>query len=64
MAGSGYNKLIGRQGHVRFRANKATALAFAGRAQGRASNGQPLKPGGTYYRFVNNHLVPVLKINS
>ena len=64
VAGSGYNKLIGRQGHVRFRANKATALAFTGRARGRASNGQTLKPGGTYYRFVNNHLVPVLKINS
>ncbi|APW62799.1 peptidylprolyl isomerase [Paludisphaera borealis] len=64
VAGSGYNKLIGRQGQVRFRANKATALAFTGRARGRASNGQPLKPGGTYYRFINNHLVPVLKINS
>jgi len=64
VAGSGYNKLIGREGQVRFRANKSTALAFTGRARGRASNGQPLKPGGTYYRFVNNHLVPVLRINT
>jgi cyclophilin family peptidyl-prolyl cis-trans isomerase len=64
VAGSGYNKLIGREGQVRFRANSSTALAFTGRARGRASNGQPLKPAGTYYRFVNNHLVPVLRINS
>jgi cyclophilin family peptidyl-prolyl cis-trans isomerase len=63
VAGDGYNKLFGRQGRVRFKADKSTALAFTGEARGRASNGQPRKPAGTYYRFVNNHLVPVLKIN-
>ncbi|MDG3005233.1 peptidylprolyl isomerase [Paludisphaera mucosa] len=64
VAGDGPNKLIGRTGHVRFRANANTTLAFSGNARGRSSSGQPLKPAGTYYRFVNNHLVPVLKIKS
>lgn len=62
VAGSGQNKLIGRAGQVRFRANANTDYAYAGEARGRASNGQTLKPTGTYYRFINGHLVPVLKI--
>lgn len=62
VAGDGQNKLIGRAGKVRFRANANTDYAYAGEARGRASNGQTLKPTGTYYRFINGHLVPVLKI--
>ncbi len=64
VAGDGQNKLIGRAGKVRFRANANTDYAYAGEARGRASNGQTLKPTGTYYRFINGHLVPVLKIRS
>jgi hypothetical protein len=64
VAGQGPNRLIGREGRVRFRANENTAYAFAGNARGRATNGQTLKPTGTYYRFLNNRLVPVLKIES
>ena len=62
IAGQGPNRLVGRAGQVRFRANDATDWAFAGNARGRATNGQTLKPAGTYYKFLNNHLVPVLKI--
>ncbi|WP_068413572.1 peptidylprolyl isomerase [Planctomyces sp. SH-PL62] len=64
VAGEGPNRLAGRAGRVRFRANESTAWAFAGNARGRATNGQTLKPTGTYYRFLNNHLVPVLKVRS
>ncbi|WP_165070326.1 peptidylprolyl isomerase [Paludisphaera rhizosphaerae] len=64
VAGDGQNKLIGRAGRVRFRANANTDYAYAGEARGRASNGQTLKPTGTYYRYINGHLVPVLKIRS
>ncbi|WP_206108088.1 peptidylprolyl isomerase [Paludisphaera soli] len=64
VAGEGPNRLIGRAGRVQFRANENTAYAFAGNARGRATNGQTLKPAGTYYRFLNNRLVPVLKIKN
>jgi cyclophilin family peptidyl-prolyl cis-trans isomerase len=62
VAGEGFNQLAGRAGHVKFRANDNTHYAFAGEARGRASNGQTLKPIGTYYKFIGNRLVPVLKI--
>ena len=64
VAGEGPNRLVGRAGRVSFRANENTHWAFAGNARGRATNGQTIKPTGTYYRFINGHLVPVLKIES
>ena len=64
VAGEGPNRLVGRAGRVSFRANENTHWAFAGNARGRATNGETIKPTGTYYRFINGHLVPVLKIES
>lgn len=63
-AGEGFNRMAGRAGQVRFKANANTQYAFAGEARGRASNGQTLRPNGTYYKFIHNRLVPVLKIKS
>jgi len=60
--GEGPNILIGREGRARFRPSPATLQVFAGEARGHASNGQPRRPVGTYYRFVNGHLVPVSQI--
>ncbi|WP_337174268.1 peptidylprolyl isomerase [Paludisphaera sp.] len=62
IAGEGMNQMAGREGHVRFRANANTRYAFEGEARGRASNGETLRPNGTYYKFIGNRLVPVLKI--
>lgn len=61
-AGEGFNRLAGRAGQVKFRANANTQYAFAGEARGRSSSGQTLRPAGTYYKFIDNRLVPVLKI--
>jgi cyclophilin family peptidyl-prolyl cis-trans isomerase len=62
IAGEGFNRLAGREGQVKFRANANTQYAFEGEARGRASNGETLRPNGTYYKFIGNRLVPVLKI--
>lgn len=62
--------LIGRTGHVVFRPSGGRDLLFAGQARpGRKVNRpvqpgfnsavRPLPPTGTFYRFVNNRLVPV-----
>ncbi len=61
-AGDGFNRMAGRQGQVRFKANDNTQYAFAGFARGHSSDGQMRRPNGTYYKFVHNRLVPVLKI--
>lgn len=60
--GEGPNILIGREGRARFRPSPSTLQVFAGEARGHSSNGLPRRPIGTYYRFVNGHLVPVSRI--
>lgn len=62
VAGDGHNVLIGRENRARFKPNQSTAVVFAGQARGHSSSGQPRRPSGTYYRFVNNHLIPVVKL--
>jgi len=62
VGGEGDNILIGREGRARFRPSPSTLQVFAGEARGHSSNGQPRRPVGTYYRFVNGHLVPVSRI--
>ncbi len=59
VGGAGPNELIGRRGLVRFKPSSTTTLIFAGAPQSRFKH-RTVRPGGTYYRFVKGHLVPVL----
>ncbi len=67
IGGTGDNQLIGRQGHVRFKPTSTTSEIFAG--QGHAGvriykgyatyhSAHITPPTGTFYRYVNGHLVP------
>ena len=62
VGGEGPNILIGRENRARFRPSPSTLQVFAGEARGHSTNGQPRRPIGTYYRFVNGHLVPVSQL--
>lgn len=66
--GTGPNQLVGRAGHVRFFATPTTNMIFAGDPHPGYSNFHKYKnrarvtltpPGGTFYKLVNNRLVPV-----
>jgi cyclophilin family peptidyl-prolyl cis-trans isomerase len=59
IGGTGSNELIGRKRHVRFKPSTASSLIYAGNANPAASGIRPTPPGGTFYRFVDGHLVPV-----
>jgi cyclophilin family peptidyl-prolyl cis-trans isomerase len=59
IGGPGPNQLIGLAGHVKFKPSKATNLIFAGKPRRRTALLNPLPPGGTYYRFVDGHLIPI-----
>jgi cyclophilin family peptidyl-prolyl cis-trans isomerase len=59
IGGPGPNQLIGLAGKVKFKPSKATDLIFAGRPKRRTALLHVLPPGGTFYRFVHGHLVPV-----
>ena len=59
IGGPGANQLIGLAGKVKFKPSKATDLIFAGIPRRRTALLNPLPPGGTYYRFVHGHLVPI-----
>ncbi len=56
---AGPNQLIGLAGKVKFKPSKETTLIFAGVPRRRTALLNPLPPGGTYYRFVHGHLVPI-----
>ena len=60
IGGSGPNQLVGLAGHVKFKPSKATTLAFAGVPHPKDLDLNPVPPGGTFYKFVNGHLVVVL----
>ncbi len=66
--GTGANQLIGAAGHVRFYATKTTTTVFASKPNPGYSDYKSYKdrqnvtlnkPGGTFYKLVNNKLVPV-----
>lgn len=59
IGGPGANQLIGLAGKVKFKPTKATDLIFAGKPRRRTALLNTLPPGGTYYRFVHGHLVPI-----
>jgi len=59
VGGTGRNQLVGRAGQIRFRPTKTTSMIFAGVPHGRNQKNRPIPPGGTFYRFVNGHLVVV-----
>jgi cyclophilin family peptidyl-prolyl cis-trans isomerase len=59
IGGPGPNQLIGRAGHVRFKPTKSTTLIFAGEPRRRTSNLNPTPPGGTFFKFVEGHIVPI-----
>jgi hypothetical protein len=59
VGGVGPNELIGRRGLVRFQPSSTTTLIFAGAPKPRFKH-RTVRPGGTYYRFVKGHLIPVL----
>ncbi|QEH37876.1 putative peptidyl-prolyl cis-trans isomerase [Aquisphaera giovannonii] len=59
IAGDGINEMVGRKGHVRFKATSATVLAYASNANPNLSNFLPTPSGGTYYRFIRGRLVAV-----
>ena len=59
IGGPGANQLIGLAGKVKFKPSKETTLIFAGKPRRRTSQLNTLPPGGTYYKFVNGHLVPI-----
>jgi len=60
--GPGSNYLIGRAGQVRFRPSQATRLVFAGVPHRRTSDLHPVPPSGTFYKFINNKLVPLSEV--
>ena len=59
IGGTGSNELIGRKGFVRFKPTATTNLIYAGAIKPRFKH-RTVPPSGTYYRYVNGRLVPVL----
>jgi hypothetical protein len=59
IGGPGPNQLIGLAGKVKFKPTKATNLIFAGKPRRRTALLNPRPPGGTFYKFIHGHLVPI-----
>jgi hypothetical protein len=59
IGGAGPNQLIGLAGKVKFKPSKATTIIFAGKPRRRTNQLNTLPPGGTFYKFVDGHLVPI-----
>jgi hypothetical protein len=59
IGGPGPNQLIGLAGKVKFKPSKATTIIFAGEPRRRTALLNPLPPGGTFYKFVDGHLIPI-----
>jgi cyclophilin family peptidyl-prolyl cis-trans isomerase len=64
IGGPGTNQLIGLKGRVHFKPSKASNIIFAGVPRRRSPLLNPLPPGGTFYRFIHGHLVPVVSMDS
>ena len=59
IGGTGSSEMIGRKGFVRFKPTATTKLIYAGAIKPRFKH-RTVPPSGTYYRYVNGRLVPVL----
>jgi len=59
IGGTGSDTMIGRKGFVRFKPTTTTNLIYAGAIKPRFKH-RTVPPSGTYYRYVNGRLVPVL----
>ena len=59
IGGPGPNQLIGLAGKVKFKPTKATTIIFAGKPRRRTALLNTLPPGGTFYKFIDGHLVPI-----
>jgi cyclophilin family peptidyl-prolyl cis-trans isomerase len=59
IGGPGPNQLIGLAGKVKFKPSKATTIIFAGKPATRTALLNPRPPGGTFYKYVHGHLVPI-----
>ncbi len=59
IGGPGPNQLIGLAGKVKFKPSKATTIIFAGKPSSRTALLNPRPPGGTFYKYVHGHLVPI-----
>ncbi len=59
IGGPGPNQLIGLAGKVKFKPTKATTIIFAGKPRRRTAQLHTLPPGGTFYKFVDGHLVAI-----
>ncbi len=59
IGGTDSNELVGRAGHVKFQPTSTTDEIFAGVPHPRTHGGHPRPPGGTFFKFVNCHLVPI-----
>ncbi len=59
IGGTGSNELIGRKGFVRFKPTTTTNLIYAGAIKPRFKH-RTVPPSGTFYRYVEGRLVPVL----
>jgi cyclophilin family peptidyl-prolyl cis-trans isomerase len=58
VGGTDANELVGRAGHVKFRPTSTTDEIFAGVPK-RRKEGHIQAPGGTFYKFVNGHIVAI-----
>jgi cyclophilin family peptidyl-prolyl cis-trans isomerase len=63
IGGPGTNQLIGLKGRVHFKPSKATNIIFAGVPRRRSPLLNPIPPGGTFYKFINGHLVPIVSVD-
>ena len=59
IGGTGSNELIGRKGFVLFKPTPTTNRIYSGNIKPRFKH-RTVPPSGTYYRYVNGRLVPVL----
>ncbi|MDR3636428.1 MAG: peptidylprolyl isomerase [Isosphaeraceae bacterium] len=58
VGGTGANELVGRAGLVKFKPTTTTDEIFAGVPKAE-KNGRIQAPGGTFYKFVNGHIVAI-----
>ncbi len=59
IGGTGSDTMIGRKGFVRFKPTSTTKLIYAGNINPRFKH-RTVQPTGTYYRYTNGRLIPVL----
>jgi len=59
IGGTGSDSMVGRKGFVRFKPTASTKVIYAGDINPRWKH-RTVEPTGTYYRYVDGRVVPVL----